>query len=346
MLVALRVTIVSVRSGAELVWQDIALVVVRRERSLVAYNTEQFVVLALDASHGRLCDMFLEHHIHICVVLQDVTNCRLLDPFCPLLLDSTVLDAVHLWAKANKLVHHLTGEFIFHLAQNLLVGDAVQLVVLRIITKVEHACSRLHVRVDVIGVNIVEQRVSVGETQFSSVSILGFDEVVVEVVHERFAEIQDSKPDVDRFIQHNLALEAVYSGQVIVEDMHSMEGRLCSDFLQAFFGVDQLKVHSLSHVFHGFAKDRIVQQLEEILFERVSCLLAFLCVQRDVLRQPERLTEFNTTMDARQLHPELKALLEVDVVYHVLLLLMQIRHQLFVWLAFDVQLGFQLLCVR
>ena len=79
---------------------------------------------------------------------------------------------------------------------------------------------------EVLRDDLIAQAVGVREQELGSVSILGFNVVVVELVHERLAEVQDAHPEVNGFVKlHDRPLH-VCRHQVLREDGHGFEAGL------------------------------------------------------------------------------------------------------------------------
>ena len=67
----------------------------------------------------------------------------------------------------------------------LFVIDVVKTMICRIVAKVEFLQVSLHVGIDVVTPNIVEQRVCIRKAELSVVTVLGLDLTIMEIVHEK-----------------------------------------------------------------------------------------------------------------------------------------------------------------
>ena len=98
-----------------------------------------------------------------------------------------------------------------------------------------------------------------------------------------FPEIQNRKPNLYGFVEHEICLQELYSYQTLVENLKPVVHRLSHNRLETPFRLNHFHIDSFSTIFHGFTKHGIVHQLEEIIFKRVLCRFPLLCVQSDVL---------------------------------------------------------------
>ena len=87
------------------------------------------------------------------------------------------------------------------------------------------------------------------------------------------------------------------ASQILVEDVNPMEIWLSCNLLHSLFGMDQLDFVASSDILHCLAEDRVVHQLEEVLFKSIASDFPFLSVHRDVGSQPKRLGKFNPSVD-------------------------------------------------
>ena len=135
--------------------------------------------------------------------------------------------------------------------------------VLWIIPYVEEMSILFHVFVDVLGGNVVAQAVCVSEEQFC-LWVLLLDVVVVEFVHEGFAESQNRKPNLYGFVEHEICLQELYSYQTLVENLKPVERGLGHNLFETPFRLNHLHVDSFSNILHGFTKNGIVHQFKEV----------------------------------------------------------------------------------
>ena len=128
-----------------------------------------------------------------------------------------------------------------------------------------------HIAVDVfqevIAFNLLSKTVSICGEKLCTISIFRFDLVVVKVVHQRFANIEDAHSEVERLIEYQLPSLHVDFSDIFIEYGPSLEVWFCCKF-QCFHAVFDLShIHVFPYAFHRLSADRDVHRLEEILFE-------------------------------------------------------------------------------
>ena len=92
----------------------------------------------------------------------------------------------------------------------------------------------------------------------------------------------------------------------------------------AFFLSSTNHIHMIPDIFHGFSKDRVVHQLEEIFLELLLCIWTCICVELDVALEPRLFLETYTSMNLLNPQTEIELLFQSLVMKYVSLLIMQI----------------------
>ena len=115
-----------------------------------------------------------------------------------------------------------------------------------------------HVLVHILGVDLKEKAVSVREEELAALSVLRFELVIIEVVHQVLGEIKNA-----RAIEYQVALVDLDSCQIIVEDIGSSKCRAGDEApeFSLLIRTHQLRINPLPQVFHGLPEDRVVHQL-------------------------------------------------------------------------------------
>ena len=78
--------------------------------------------------------------------------------------------------------------------------------------------------------------------------VLLLDVFAMELVHEGFAEIQNRKPNLYGFVEHEIRLQELYSYQTLVENLKPVERRLGHNLFVTPFRLNHLHVDSFSMV--------------------------------------------------------------------------------------------------
>ena len=120
-----------------------------------------------------------------------------------------------------------------------------------------------HVLVHVLGLDLKEKAVSVRVEELAALSVLRFERVVIEVVHQVLGEIQNANAHIHRAIEYQVALVDLDSCKIIVEDINSSKwraGHEAPEFV-LLMGTHQLYINPHPQVFHGLPEDRVVHQL-------------------------------------------------------------------------------------
>ena len=76
-----------------------------------------------------------------------------------------------------------------------------------------------HVLVHILGLDLKEKAVSVHVEKLAALSVLRFELVAIEVVHQVLGEIQNAHAHIHRVIEYQFALVELDSCQIIVEDI-------------------------------------------------------------------------------------------------------------------------------
>ena len=120
-----------------------------------------------------------------------------------------------------------------------------------------------HVLVHVLGLDLKEKAVSVRVEELAALSVLRFELVVIEVVHQVLGEIQNAHAHMHRAIEYQVALVDLDSSQIIVEDIGSSQcwaGDEAPKFV-LLMRTQHLHINPLPQVFHGLPEDRVANQL-------------------------------------------------------------------------------------
>ena len=112
-------------------------------------------------------------------------------------------DRVHLGAQADNLRDWFSAALVLHLADDLLVLLAVEGMVLGVVAHVVELEVAPHVFVDILRLDLEEERVRVRVEQLAASSVLLLEVLVVELVHQEFGEFEDAHAHVDRFVHQN-----------------------------------------------------------------------------------------------------------------------------------------------
>ena len=87
-----------------------------------------------------------------------------------------------------------------------------------------------YICVDVIGLYVVHHTVCVGKQQRRSISVLGFNVVVMKVVHQSLAQVQYIHAQIYRFVVEQCGFLYVNCSQVLVKYRTSVVVYLCCQF--------------------------------------------------------------------------------------------------------------------
>ena len=120
-----------------------------------------------------------------------------------------------------------------------------------------------YVLVYILGLDLKEKAVSVRVEELAALSVLRFELVIIEVVHQVLGEIQNAHAHTHRAIEYQVVLVDLGSCQIIVEDIGSSKCR-AGDEAAGFvllIRMHQLHINPLPQVFHVLPEDRVVHQL-------------------------------------------------------------------------------------
>ena len=120
-----------------------------------------------------------------------------------------------------------------------------------------------HVLVHILGLDLKEKAVSVRVEELAVLSVLRFELVVIEGVHQVVGEIQNAHSHIHRAIEYQFALVDLDSCQIIVEDIGPSKCWAGDDEPEfvLLMRTHQLHINPFPQVFHGLLEDRIVHQL-------------------------------------------------------------------------------------
>ena len=120
-----------------------------------------------------------------------------------------------------------------------------------------------HVLVHILGLDLKEKAVSVRIVELAALSVLRFELVVIEVVHQVLEEIQNAHAHIHWAIEYQVALVDLDSCQIIVEDIGPSKcwaGDEAPEFV-LLMRTHQVHINPLPQVLHGLPEDRVVHQL-------------------------------------------------------------------------------------
>ena len=120
-----------------------------------------------------------------------------------------------------------------------------------------------HVLVHILGLDLKEKAVNVRVEELAALSVLRFELVIIEVVHQVLGEIQNANAHIHRATEYQVALVNLDSCQIIVEDIGPSKcwaGDEAPQFV-LLMRTHQLHINPLPQVFHGLPEDRVVHQL-------------------------------------------------------------------------------------
>ena len=76
-----------------------------------------------------------------------------------------------------------------------------------------------HLLVHILGLDLKDKAVSVRVEELAALSVLRFELVVIEVVHQVLGEIQNTHIHIRQTIEYQVALVDLDSCQIIIEDI-------------------------------------------------------------------------------------------------------------------------------
>ena len=162
-----------------------------------------------------------------------------------------------------------------------------------------------HVLVHVLGLDLKEKAVSVRVEELAALSVLRFELVIIEVLHQVPGEIQNAYAHLHRPIEYQVALVDLDSCQ-IVEDISPSKGRAGDEAPEfvLLMQTHQLHIIPLPQVFHGLPEDRVVHDLVEVLLKVAGNIISELCIHPDVWLHPRALVKPEGAMDFGQTHAQ------------------------------------------
>ena len=117
-----------------------------------------------------------------------------------------------------------------------------------------------HVALHILGLDLKEKAVSVRVEELAALSVLSFELVVIEVVHQVLGEIQNGHAHIHRVIEYQLALMDLDICQIIVKDIGPSKC-WAGDMFVLLMRTHQLHTNPFPQIFHGLPEDRVVHQL-------------------------------------------------------------------------------------
>ena len=145
-----------------------------------------------------------------------------------------------------------------------------------------------HVFVHILGLDLKEKAVSFRVEELAVLSVLRFELVVIEVVHQVLGEIQNAHVHIHRAIEYQVAFVDLDSCKIIVEDIGPSKG-CAGDEAPEFvllMRTHQLHIIPLPQVFRGLSEDRVVHDLVEVLLKVAGGILSELLIHPDVQLYP------------------------------------------------------------
>ena len=110
-----------------------------------------------------------------------------------------------------------------------------------------------HVLVHILCLDLKEKAVSVRVEELAALSVLRFELVAIEVVHQVLREIQNAHANIHQAIEHKAALMDLDSYLVVIEDIGPSKcwaGVEAPEFV-LLMRTHQLHTNLLPQVFHG-----------------------------------------------------------------------------------------------
>ena len=156
-----------------------------------------------------------------------------------------------------------------------------------------------HLLVHILGLDLKEKAVSVRVEELAALSVLRFELVIIEVVHQVLGEIQDAHAHIHRAIEYQVALVDLDSCQIVAEDIDPSKCRAGDEAPEFVLLIRTHKLHinPLPQVFHDIPEDRVVHQLVYVLLKVAGGLLPELCIHPDVWLHPRALVKPEGAMD-------------------------------------------------
>lgn len=116
---------------------------------------------------------------------------------------------------------------------------------------------------ELIAFNLLSKTVRIFKEQLCTISIFRFDKVVVKVVHQRFADIEDAHSATDRFIECQLRSLHVDFNEILIEYGQLLEVWFSCKFL-CFLAVFYFShIHVIPDVSIVFPKKELLISLKK-----------------------------------------------------------------------------------
>ena len=120
-----------------------------------------------------------------------------------------------------------------------------------------------HVLLHILGLDLKEKAVSARAEKLAALSVVRFELVVIEIVHQVLGEIQNAHAHIRLAIENQVALLDLDSCQIIAEDIGPSKCWAVDEAPEfvLLMRTHQLHINPLPQVFHGLPEDRVVHQL-------------------------------------------------------------------------------------
>ena len=176
---------VPVRQRVDAVLQYPALGVEGGKCCLVEMHREDLVVYSSKHVHPVLIGLLAEEGVLVVLVADIFLRDNLLGALCfPFVFAALDFDRVHLGAQEDGLRDWFSAALVLHLAEDFLVLQAVEGMVFGVVARVVELEVAPHVFVDILRLDLEEERVRVRVEQLAASSVLLLEVLVVELVHQ------------------------------------------------------------------------------------------------------------------------------------------------------------------
>ena len=114
-----------------------------------------------------------------------------------------------------------------------------------------------HFLVHILGLDLKEKAVRVRVEELAALSVLRFELVIIEVVHQVLGEIQNVHAHIHWAIEYQVALVDLDSCQIVIEDIGPSKCRAGDEAPEfvLLIRTHQLLINPLPQVFHGLPED-------------------------------------------------------------------------------------------
>lgn len=116
---------------------------------------------------------------------------------------------------------------------------------------------------ELIAFNLLGKTVHIFKEQFCTISIFRFDKVVVKVVHQRFANIEDAHCAIDRLIECQLRSLHVNFNEIFIEYGQLLEVWFSCKFLCFLAVFDLSHIYVIPDVSIDFQKKELLISLKK-----------------------------------------------------------------------------------